>query len=76
LGEVLVGGCNDADIRLDGSGGTQGFIGAVFEDPQEADLEGWRNIADLIEKKRAALSGFELTETPIDTGRDAFFDAE
>jgi hypothetical protein len=54
-----MGGCNDADIRLEGLVAPHAVVLAIGENSQQPSLQVERHIPDLIEKERAALSLFK-----------------
>ncbi len=46
---------DEADIRLHGLVGAEGFVGPLLEHPQQAHLEGRGDVPDLVEEEGAAL---------------------
>src|SRR5690606_3422920 len=59
LGEVAVGGGDDADIDLEAARRADAGEAPLLEDAQELGLHVQRHLADLIEEKRAALGRLE-----------------
>ena len=53
-GEVLVGGDDDAGLGLARLVGAQGQILPFLQQPQQLDLRGGGEVADLVEKEGAA----------------------
>ena len=55
LGQIAVGRDHQAKIGLDRGGATHWFVGPLLQQAQQLDLHGQRQLADLVEKKRAFL---------------------
>src|SRR3989339_1800548 len=51
---IPVGGRDNPDIRFDRGHGTKRFIGLFLEDPQELDLQWFRQVPHFIKKERPA----------------------
>jgi len=64
LGQIAVGGGQDADIHRDGLGTAHAFELAFLEHAQELDLQLGRKLADLVEKNRALVGHLEPTAFP------------
>ncbi len=57
--QVAVGGGDDADVDFGGVRAADAFEFALLQHAQKFDLNGRRNLADLVEKQRAAVGQFE-----------------
>ena len=57
--KVLVGRADEAHVDLDRPHAADPFEFAFLQNAQQLDLEARRNVADLVEKQRAAVGEFE-----------------
>ena len=64
LTEVAIAGRNQADIDLHGSAAAQSLEGAILQHPQQFGLQLERELADLVEKQRAAIGDLEPSALP------------
>ena len=60
--EVAVGGGDDADVDLDRLRAAEALDDAFLEDAQQLDLHLARQVADLVEKERRLVGGFEAAD--------------
>ena len=75
--EVLVGRADDAHVNLDRAHAADAFKLAFLQNAQQLRLEGRRDLADLVEKQRAAVRKFETTLAHGDgAGEGAFLMTE
>src|SRR5439155_5744188 len=71
--EVLVGGCDDPHIHLEGAGRTNPLHLAVLKDPQELGLRLPWQIADFVQKDRAQMGNLEAPGLARDGSRERAF---
>ena len=77
LFEVLVGGGDEPHVRRDRLGAAQPLELALLQDPQQLHLRGEVELADFVEKERAAFRQFEASLLRrVGAGERAFFVAE
>ena len=62
LREVSVGRGHQANIDMDGARAAQAFEFLLLQNAQELGLQFERNIADLVEKQRAAMGQLEAAD--------------
>lgn len=75
--KIGVGSRNQADIDFDGLSIPHRGNPAIFEHPQQFNLQGQRSIADFVEEKRPATGNFEQAVFVFDgTGESSFFVSE
>jgi hypothetical protein len=61
FGQVVTGGRNDADIGVDGPGGTEALERPLLEHAQELQLNPRADIANLMQEERPLIRVFEAT---------------
>jgi len=77
LGEVAVGGGDEADVDGDGFGAAEAFKGLLLEGAEELGLEFEGNVADFIEEEGAVVGHFEAADLLAErAGEGAAFVAE
>ena len=77
LGEVAIGGGDQAGVGADGARTAEAFEFALLQNAQEFGLQLDRNFADFVEEDRAAMGQFEAADALRDgAGEGAFFVAE
>ena len=77
LREVSIGRGHQANIHMDGARAAQPFEFVLLQNPQELGLQFERNIADLVEKQRAAMGQLEAADALRNgAGERALFMAE
>ncbi len=69
LTEVAIGGRNQSDIDLQSSAAAQSLEGAILQNPQQFGLQLERQLADLVEKQRAAIGDLEPSALPSHRAR-------
>ena len=75
--QILMGGRYDTDVHIHGPMIPHPFDLFVFQHPQQLDLDGQRDIADFIQKDRAAVRRFKTSlAMPIGPGKSPFDVAE
>src|SRR5262249_55370072 len=65
LGEVAIGGRDDAHIDLDGPLSSDGINLSRLQRAQQLDLHIKSEFADLVEEQRAAIRFLELAQMPV-----------
>src|SRR5436190_5182085 len=68
--EIAVAGRDEARVEVDGRGAADAHEAPLLEDPQELGLQIRRELADLVEEKRAAARELELAELTRDRARE------
>jgi hypothetical protein len=58
--QVAVGRRDEAQVGADGPGAADQLEGLILQDAKQLGLEGWADVADLVEKDRAAVGDLEL----------------
>ena len=77
LVEVGVGGGDDADIDLDLLAAADALDDLVLQEAQQLDLQGMRQVADLVEEQRAFVGALDLADGLLHrAGEGAAFVAE
>ena len=72
--KIAIGGGNDADVGGEGFIGAHAFEGTFPQEPQQLDLNGLIDLANLIEEQRAAIGLFEAADAAfVRAGERAFF---
>src|SRR5690606_10101814 len=75
--QLLVGGRDDADIRLDGRAPSDSRVFTLLKHAQQTRLRLHRHVANFVEEERAALGLFEATgRTLLRAGERALLVAE
>src|SRR5262249_51168141 len=59
-----IGGRHDADIDLDRRGSSDAVKGFLLQNAKQLPLRGGRELADLVEEDRSAVSQLELSQSP------------
>src|SRR5258707_721627 len=75
--EIAVGGGHQANVHLERLGSADPFEFALLQDAQQFDLQGGRNLPDLVEEQRASVGELEATLLAADrAGERASFVSE
>ena len=75
--QVLIGGGEDAHIGFENVAAADTAVFVILQNPQQFGLEVEGDVADLIQKQRAAFGQLELAQAPVHgAGEGAFFMAE
>src|SRR5579883_3520170 len=62
LFEILIGGADDPHIDLDRLPPADPLDHLILQETQQLDLQRWRQVADFIEKQRAAVGALDLAD--------------
>ena len=72
--EVVIGGGNDAHVRLAGPGLAHALVFPLLEQAEQLGLDLERQIADLIEEERAAVRGGDFAPGVLERAGEGALD--
>src|SRR5215467_1530122 len=77
IGQITVGGDDDADVNIDALRAADTFETALFENTEQLGLAGKRELADFVKEERSALRQLDFADFAVaGAGEGALFVAE